>query len=106
MNELQKIPHSEVWKVIKDFDFENAHKAMVATGWKWTTHNPNDSQETETPSIQRLIKCAMNMLKDSADSGSGYSTGGFSVNRLKRKDGTDYLHLSFTIESADSEYPQ
>lgn len=106
MNELQKIPHSEVWKVIEDFDFEKVHKAMVATGWKWTTHNPNDSQEVETPSIPRLIKTCLRMLKDASDGGTGCSTGGFSVNRFKREDGTDYLDLSFTIESADSEYPQ
>ena len=102
MNELTKRPHSEVWKVIEDFDFDKVHKAMVATGWKWTTHNPND----EIPSIQRLIRTCLGMLKDAADGGTGCSTGGFSVNRFKREDGTDYLDLSFTIESADSEYPK
>ena len=106
MNELTKIPHSDVWKIIEEFDFEKVHHAMVATDWKWTTHNPNDSQETEIPSIQTLIKTASRMLKDAAEIDGGCSTGGFTVNRFKREDGTDFLCLTFTLESADSEYPQ
>jgi hypothetical protein len=105
MNTPTKIPHSEVLKVINDFDFDKVQKVMAFTGWKWTTHNPNDSQETEIPSVKRLIRSATRMLQDTADGGRGWSTGGFEVNRIKREDGTDYLRLSFTLESADSEYP-
>ena len=87
------------------FDFEKVHKAMVATNWQWTTHSKENPREKEIPSLQRLMKSARKMLSETA-SGTGYSTGGFSVSREKREDGTEFLVLEFVLENADSEYPQ
>ena len=95
-----------VLRVMDKFDFEKVHKAMVAVGWKWTTHNPDDPMELAIPDVDRIKDSAADLMwdcyewldEDDAD-GSRVASGGFTA--TLDKDGT--ISLEFVLEEAGSE---
>lgn len=103
---MNKIPQEEIDLIMDKFDFEKVHKAMIATGWQWTTHSKEYPREMEIPSLQRVMKTARRLLASVADGKAEISTCGFIASREKREDGTDFLILEFVPESADSEFTQ
>jgi len=83
-----------VKEIFESFNFENVHKAMVATNWTWvlgTDENGNDNEGI--PSLQTIKNHALNLLKQSYDLGQQISTGGFSCGI-----DTGELYLVFSLE--------
>lgn len=94
-----------VLRVIDKFDFERVHKAMVAVGWKWSTHNLDDLDEKEIPSVDRLRDRGAELMwycyqwqDEDPDDVTRVSTGGFSASL--ELDGT--ISLEFVLEEAGS----
>jgi len=40
--------------IFRHFDFEKIHTAMVSVNWEWSTHNAENKEEAEVPSIERI----------------------------------------------------
>ena len=63
-----------------------AHPIFVANGWKWSTHDPDDVDRREIPSIARITASLARMIHDVRTERRGYSaTGRFHVEH----DGSD-----------------
>jgi len=65
----------QIKEVVAIFDWEEAHKMMVATNWEWFMDG-----EMRVPSIGEMITQAIDMMEDSAKRGNRVnSTGGLTV---------------------------
>ena len=79
-------------KIIKDFNFEKVHQAMLAVNWYWSSTNA-------VPSVDNLVLCAQELLQDVSKMEVGYSigTGGFKATKTKDTDDGEGLQLEFIL---------
>ena len=85
--------------IIQRFNFYKVHIAMAAVGWKyWDT-------PYHTPSVEKLKDTARGMLISLVDNpeSARSSTGGFVASRYKDKNGEEFLHLEFVLESSNND---
>ena len=81
-------------KILKNFDFEKVHKAMVNLEWVWY-----DKDEYKVPSVKELKRTAKELIKQIKKLDVDViSTGGFEVRKNK-----DTITLQFVLESSDVE---
>lgn len=90
------VSRAQINHILSTFDFARVEMAMKAMDWKWT-HAP---EPDAVPDVDRLRKCAVELLEWAASSDGGYiSTGGFVAER--REDGA--LTLQFEIARGSAE---
>lgn len=80
-------------EVLRNFNFDSVHKAMVALDWKWAV--PFSASEMEVPSLERIREQARDLLTqvwDDNEPDSLSSIGGFEAGRSE-----DSLHLEFIL---------
>lgn len=83
-----------VKEIFESFNFENIHKAMVATKWSWYLgKDENDNENHGTPTLDTIKRHSLILLKKAYDEEKQISTGGFTC-------GIDdgQLYLVFTLE--------
>ena len=78
--------------VIKDFDFEKVHKAMVATNWTWM-------RSSDVPTINELILQAIELLREASKMPPEFSvsTGGFTATKHYDDECREGLSLEFIL---------
>lgn len=83
-------------KVLKDFNFERVHKAMVAMNWTWFDTNG-------VPSISELVLRAQELLEEVAKKKVGYtiSTVGFIVEKMHNDKYGNGLSLMFKMAECE-----
>lgn len=81
--------------MVKNFNWKNVHKAMVAIGWVWSFGYDSLGMENRgIPTLQTIKNHAYSLLKEVYDVGEGQiSTGGFSAGWDRGE-----LFLTFTLE--------
>jgi len=83
-----------VKEIFESFNFENVHKAMMATNWVWVLGTDRNGKDNYgIPSLETIIDHALILLKQAYDEEKQISTGGFSC-------GIDSgeLYLVFSLE--------
>lgn len=92
---MKKQPFEHYAKqVLKEFDFEKVHKAMIATNWHWVFGYDEDKNEIKgVPTVDTLKNRAIILLRDAYKSGNSHSTGGFMAGWEN-----DEMYLSFILE--------
>ncbi len=89
----------KIEKVIKNFNFENVHRAMKLLKWEWA--------HVGIPGVPELEKTARGLLEQLDNSESNtmmrVSSGGFVATRTSNLKYTE-LSLEFVLESFHCEY--
>jgi len=82
--------NEKIHALIKDFDFEKVHKAMLAVNWQWKING----DENRVPTVTELQNEAVRLMMDSQKSGVAHRTGGFRA-FWDREDNELYLEFCF-----------
>ncbi|GAC1455468.1 MAG: hypothetical protein PVSMB1_04990 [Gemmatimonadaceae bacterium] len=88
-------------EVMRDFNFDKVHAAMVAVGWKW---RQDDGESLKIPTRDDLVKTARDLLGMAWDHKDTIRTGGFAASFDPGDEATarlPNLGLWFTIASVD-----
>lgn len=78
--------------IMDTFDFEKVKQTMNALDWEWASPDGSSS----VPDIYTIKRTARDYLKQAANSGEGFSCGGFKV---EIRDGC--LDLYFIVEDSE-----
>ena len=81
-------------KIIKDFNFEKVHRAMLTVNWRWSSTNG-------VSSISNLVLCAQELLQDVSKMNveDSISTGGFRATKIASENIGEGLELEFVLTS-------
>jgi len=83
-----------VQEIYESFNWQNVHKAMMATNWCWSLGKAEDGTHLMgVPNIETIKTTAYKRLKHAYETGEQVSSGGLSAGW----DGED-LFLVFTFE--------
>lgn len=87
-------------RIIRDFDFETVHKAMLAVNWCWYNKY---SEHLEVVSVGDLVLCAQKLLQTVSKGAVGCSmgTGGFMATKIDSNDMGKGLRLEFVLEESE-----
>lgn len=80
-------------EVLRNFDFDSVHRAMVTLNWKWSV--PFSATEMGIPNLERIREQARDLLTQvwhDNEPDSLSSIGGFEAGRSE-----DSLHLEFVL---------
>lgn len=95
--------NDKIDEVLRDFDFDKVHKAMVAVEWKWSVCGP------AVPTREQLVAQARELLESAVRDNGMWRTGGLSAwcyatdkNDSEYERGVQFqIGLSFTFETSE-----
>ena len=85
-------------RIIEGFNFENVHKAMIATEWYWKLgEDKRGNERMGIPSLYTIQNKAYDLLEQAYESGNSIPYGGFMAGWDSGE-----MFLIFTIEETSA----